>query len=45
VSQTELPAIPIAATPVRAEAGAGERRHNRRREAAARSVSQEEASS
>jgi len=45
VSQTTLPEIPVATAPVLAPAGVGERRHNRRREAAARSVSQEEAPS
>ena len=45
VSQTELPEIPVATTPVPVAAGVGERRHNRRREAATRSVSQEESPS
>ena len=45
VSQTTLPEIPVATAPVLAPAGVGERRHNRRREAAARPVSQEEAPS
>jgi hypothetical protein len=45
VSQTELPEIPVATEPVPVAAGVGERRHNRRREAAARPVSQEDAPS
>jgi trimethylamine---corrinoid protein Co-methyltransferase len=45
VSQTELPEIPVATEPVPVAAGVGERRHNRRREAAARPASQEDAQS
>jgi trimethylamine--corrinoid protein Co-methyltransferase len=43
VSQEELPVIPVAPEPVFASGpGTGQRRHNRRREAAARSASQED---
>jgi hypothetical protein len=42
VDQQTLPEIPIAPEPVAVPSGVGERRHNRRREAASRPVSQEE---
>jgi trimethylamine--corrinoid protein Co-methyltransferase len=46
VSQEQLPEIPVAPAPVFASGpGTGERRHNRRREAAARPVSHEETAS
>ena len=46
VSQEQLPDIPVAPAPVFASGpGTGERRHNRRREAAARTVSHEETAS
>ena len=42
VDQTTLPEIPVAPEPVALAAGVGERRHNRRREAASRPISREE---